>query len=361
MNVDRRELLQLAGGLACTWAGQTSLQAQELEQSGQPKPIRVGQIGVGHGHANKLAVYRSSPDYEVVGVVEPDPALRAQAQSQAAFRDCVWMNEEELLETPGLQVVLVETQVRDLLTTAARCLEAGKHLHLDKPAGASLPAFAKLLQLAEQRQLLVQMGYMYRYNPAMVLLRKLLAEGALGEIFEVHTVMSKVVDARGRAAHAEFSGGMMFELGCHLIDLLVGFMGAPNRITPFSQHASSIDDRLADNMLAVFEYPRALATVKTSAMEVDGFARRHWVICGTKGTLHIQPLDDPSARLTLSEPHGAYAAGTHELTFPKFSRYTADAADMAKVLRGEKSSDFSYAHDLAVQTAVLQAAQMPLK
>ncbi|MEZ6079642.1 MAG: hypothetical protein R3C56_29430 [Pirellulaceae bacterium] len=41
------------------------------------RPIRVGQIGVGHAHANKLAVYRASPDYEVVGVVEPDPLLPA--------------------------------------------------------------------------------------------------------------------------------------------------------------------------------------------------------------------------------------------------------------------------------------------
>ena len=41
-----------------------------LPLGSEQKPIRVGQIGVGHGHATKLAVYRASPDYEVVGVVE---------------------------------------------------------------------------------------------------------------------------------------------------------------------------------------------------------------------------------------------------------------------------------------------------
>lgn len=367
MNVDRRELLQIAGGLACagafteTFTGgwPSALQAQEPGSAGNGlAPIRVGQIGVGHAHANKLAVYRASPDYEVVGVVEPDLRLRAKAQTQAVFRDCNWMSEEQLFGSPGLQVVLVETQIQDLLVTAARCIEAGKHIHLDKPAGASLPEFTKLLKRAEQQSLLVQMGYMYRYNPAIVLLRQLLAEGALGDVFEVHAVMSKVVDAEGRDEHAEFSGGMMFELGCHLIDLVVGLIGSPRKITPYLQHASAIDDELNDNMLAVFEYPRALATVKSSAMEVDGFARRHLVVCGSKGTMHIQPLDAPAARLTLSEPYGEYAKGTHELTFPKFPRYIADAADMASILRGEKTSDFNYAHDLAVQTAVLQAAQM---
>lgn len=366
MNVDRRELLKIAGGLASAGSLAESLaggwpralNAQESGSTANSRPIRVGQIGVGHAHANKLAVYSASPDYDVVGVVEPDPVLRAKAQTQAPFSDCQWMSEEQLLQSLDLKVVLVETQIHELLATAARCVEAGKHIHLDKPAGASLPEFSKLLKQAQQKSLLVQMGYMYRYNPAIVLLRQLLAEGALGDIFEVHAVMSKVVDAEGRIKHAEYTGGMMFELGCHLIDTVIGLIGAPQNITPYVQHASAIDDKLNDNMLAVFEYPRALVTVKSSAMEVDGSARRHLVVCGSKGTMHIQPLDAPAARLTLSEPHGDYVKGAHELTFPSFPRYVADAADMASILRGEKSSDFSYAHDLAVQTAVLQASQM---
>ena len=49
------------------------------------------------------------------------------------------------------------------------------------------------LDAAQKKKLLVQMGYMYRYNPAVVLLRQMLDRGWLGEPFEVHTVMSKVV------------------------------------------------------------------------------------------------------------------------------------------------------------------------
>ena len=40
---------------------------------------------------------------------------------------------------------------------------------------------------------MIQMGYMYRYNPGVVLLREFLQQGWLGEVFEVHAVMSKVV------------------------------------------------------------------------------------------------------------------------------------------------------------------------
>lgn len=60
-------------------------------------------------------------------------------------------------------------------------------------------------------------------------------------------------------------------------------------------------DTFQDNMLAVFEYPKATATVKSSGVEVEGFLRRQFTVCGTEGTFHIQPLDKPSVTLSLSK------------------------------------------------------------
>ncbi len=271
------------------------------------------------------------------------------------------MTREQLFNVPGLQAVLVETEVRDLLDTAEACIAAGKHVHLDKPAGQSLPQYRRILDAAARQKLLVQMGYMYRYNPAVVLLRDFLKQGWLGEPFEVHTVMSKVIAPDSRRRLAEYPGGLMFELGCHITDLVIGVLGAPASVTPFKQHAASIDDGLADNMLAVYEYPRAIASVKSSALEVEGFARRHLVVCGTEGTFHIQPLDNPSARVALSQPRGEYTRGYQDIEFPKFTRYVADAADMAAIIRGQKASDFPYEHDLNVQTSLLKACGLPLE
>jgi predicted dehydrogenase len=329
------------------------------EDAAKPR-IKIGQIGVGHAHAAKLSVYRSSLDYEVVGIVEPDAKLRQQAEAQAVYKDLPWMTREQLLNVPGLQAVLVETRVRDLLDNAETCIAAGKHIHLDKPAGESLPQFRRILDAAAKQKLLVQMGYMYRYNPAVVLLREFLKRGWLGDVFEVHTVMSKVIDPAGRRGIAEYRGGIMFELGCHIIDLVVGVLGKPTKVNAFPQHAAPIDDQLVDNMLAVFEYPRATATVKSSAMEVDGGERRHFVVCGTEGTFHIQPLDNPSARVALSKPRDSYKRGYQDISFPKYTRYVDDAADMARIVRGEKPTDFPYDHDLTVQTALLQACGLPL-
>lgn len=322
-------------------------------------PIKYGQIGVGHAHASKFSVYQQSEDYEVVGIAEPNERLRQNAQKIETYRDVRWLSVEQLLNEPGLQVVGVETEVAELLDTAEQCIAAGKHIHLDKPAGTSLPQFRRLLDEAARQHLAVQMGYMYRYSPANVLLRQFLERGWLGEPFEVHTVMSKLMNAGDRKPLADFAGGTMFELGCHIIDLLVGLVGVPDAVHPFPRHSADIDDGLLDNMLAVFEYPRATATVRTSVTEVDGFARRHFVVCGTEGTFHIQPLDNPAAQVTLLRPRGKYQKGRQEVTFPKYSRYVGDAADLARIVRQEKDADFTYEHDYAVQRAVLLASGMP--
>src|SRR5438067_4015490 len=160
----RRTFLQLAA---------TSLAAPTVADAPRPR-IKVGQIGVGHAHATKLSVYRASPDYEVVGVVEPDEELRKRAADAPPYRGLKWLTRDQLLATPGLQAVLVETRVRDLLDAAEACVAAGKHIHIDKPAGESLPQLRRVLDTAAKKNLLVQMGYMYRYNPAVVLLRELL-------------------------------------------------------------------------------------------------------------------------------------------------------------------------------------------
>ncbi len=322
--------------------------------------IKVGMIGVGHSHSGgKMEVFRSSDDYEVVGVVEPDEALARAAQGSAPFKDLPFLSREQLLNTPGLALVAVETNVPDMLDAAEAVVEAGKHLHLEKPGGASLPRFRKVIETATRKHLAVQLGYMYRYSPAIVFLRRALAEGWLGTPFELHAVMSKVVNPVSRVEVAQFSGGMMFELGSHLIDLVVGLLGKPTSVTPYIQHVSPVDDHLADNTLAVLTYPKALATVKSSGQEVNGGDRRHLVLCGSEGTIHVQPLDKPAVRLTLVKARDKHPKGTSDVPFGDFPRYAADAADLARIIRGEKDSDFTYSHELTVLETVLRAGGMP--
>jgi predicted dehydrogenase len=343
----RRHLLAAAAGAAVFPGG--SRAAGPAKQR-----LKYLQIGTAHAHANKITAYRDNPDWEVVGVVEPDPRRAASAQQSKTYAGLPFLTLEQGLNLAGLKAVGIETEVRDLLTHAERAIDAGCHIHLDKPAGESLAHFRRILEKADRASLTVQMGYMFRFNPAVQFLRKILDDGWLGEVFEVETSMSKVVGAAERKALAAYPGGILFELGCHVVDLVVGVLGRPDRVAAFPRKTGP--DDLKDNMLAVFEYPKATASVRSSAVEVEGGARRHFTVCGTGGTCHIQPLDRPAIRLALSEYRGEYKKGWHEIPFePPYQRYVGDVADLAAVIRGEKTHAWPSKHDLAVQESLLLA------
>ena len=111
----------------------------------------------------------------------------------------------------------------------------------------------------------------------------------------------------------------------------------------------------------MLEYPKAIATIRSTLLEVDGGARRQFVLCGTKGTFEIYPLEPAKARLVLSAPAAGYEKGSQEIALPKAGgRYDGDFADLAAVLRGEHAFEYTPAHDLAVQETVLLASGLPI-
>ncbi len=338
--------------------------AAEAPSSQRRRRIKVGQIGTAHAHASgKLQTVRKLADeFEVVGVVEPDAGLRRKAAENNAYRDIRWLSEEELLATRGLDAVLVETEVKQLLSTAKRCIDAGLSIHLDKPAGESLADFRRLLRVAQRKSLCVQMGYMYRHNPAFRFCFQAADQGWLGKIFAVHGVMAKQSSVVERNRNLPYRGGMMFELGCHLIDALVRVLGKADSVAPFARNIRRDLDRLPDNQLAVFEYPSALATIRVSVTEVDGARRRQFVVCGTNGTIEIRPLEPPELTLTLNSPKGGYAAGRHRIPLrPMTGRYDDQLRMFAAVVRGETKREYSAGHDLAVQEMILRASGVPLQ
>jgi predicted dehydrogenase len=324
--------------------------------------IRVGQIGIGHNHAAaKMATFRKLADYyEVVGVVESDPEWRKKRENDPAYRDLPWMTEEQLLNTQGLTVVAVETDGPELVPTAARCIDAGMHLHLDKPGGESLSAFKKVVDEAGRRGLTVQMGYMYRNNPAVQFCLRAVREGWLGEVFEVHSVMSRRDGPAYRKWLSTFYGGAMFIFGCHLIDLLVAMLGKPERITPYQRQTLPEPPGLYDNGLAVFEYPRATATVRTSVVEVEGYKRRQFVVCGTEGTIEIYPLEPPKLRLALANAREPFERGYQDVELPPIpGRYDEQLIELARIVRGEMENPYPLEHDFLVQEALLAACGYP--
>ena len=335
------------------------------------KKIKIGQIGIGHNHgADKMFAVRNLPDlFEVVGVVEEDPSWRQKRAGFQAYENLPFMTEEELFSVPDLEAVLIESDLPDLVPTALRCAGKGLHIHLDKPGGESLLQFKKLIRLCEARSLILQLAYVYRYNPALRFCCKAVADGWLGDLFEIHAVMSRDDSEHPdyRRWLAQFKGGAMLIFAGYLIDQVLTMLGKPEKITPFLKQIR--DDGLIDNGLAVLEYPKATATVRVSVAEIDGMRHRRLIVCGTNGTIELCPIEHPgtqyysktlTVRLTLKQPCGNYPAGTHQVDCGVLgSRYETQLREFAEIVRGKMTNPYPFSHELLLQESLLAASGYP--
>ena len=335
--------------------------SQAHAQAANANRIKAAQIGTKHPHAEgKFATMLDLPDlFEVVGICEEDPEQRKRVSGRRSYQSSKWLSEEQILNDPEIKLVAVETDIDQLVPTAIRCLIAGKHIHLDKPAGQKLAPCKEMHREADKRGLTIQMGYMLRYNPAFEFLFKAVKEGWLGDITEVHGHMGKKASPGLRKELSQYPGGGLFELACHLIDALVTVLGKPQEV--HGVHLKTKEDAFLDNQIATFRYQRALATIGSNHNDPFGGPRRQFTVVGTEGTIAIQPLEPPKLSLSLTKDRGEFKRGTQEVSLPRSEgRYHGEFRDLAKIVRGEKSLAWNSKHDLVVQETLMRAAGLPL-
>ena len=318
------------------------------------KRIKIGQIGIGHnhGHAKMLAARKFPELFEIVGYAEENERWIEKRGNNPGYIDLPRLTVDEVIEKSD--AVLIESDVWNLTEYARRCVEAGKHIHMDKPASGTLEEYKHVLDTAKEHNLVVQLGYMYRYNPAVIKCFEHIKNGDLGEIYSINAEMSTYHPVDYKRWLTNFGGGIMYILGSHLVDLIVYVLGVPNKITTFMKHTGLDGVDFEDNNLAVLEYDKALARIFVSSVEVNGFGRRQFVVSGSKGTVNICPLERP---ITMTYSDTSITNETYEnvcVSLPfvdntNDGRYDDMMQDFYSYIIGEKSNPFTYDHDYAVQ------------
>ena len=322
------------------------------------KKLKVGQLGIGHNHAlAKLRAVMHFPElFEVVGFADEDENWIAERG--ASYSDLARYTEDELIEKCDL--LLVECDVWNLTRKAQKCIDAGKHIHLDKPASGTMAEFEKLIRDAEAKGLTVQLGYMYRYNYAILKLMELIGEGKLGEIYQIDAEMSTYHSDEYRTWLRHFKGGSMYIFGSHLIDLIVGILGEPKNVYPFIKQTGHNGVFSDDNCFAVLEYEKALARVTNLSVEVNGWGMRRFAVMGSLGTVEIKPLEIVThmTLATADKATNSYADMHEEVDVrdvPGNIRYDDMVKDLYLSAVGEKPNPYGYERELAVQRTVLKA------
>ena len=132
------------------------------------KKIKIGQIGIGHNHgeAKMLAVRKFPELFEVIGYAEENERWTEKRGNNKGYEGLLRLSVDEIIEQSD--AILVESDVWDLTKYAKMCVDANKHIHMDKPASGTLEDYQYVLDTAKEKNLVAQLGYMYRYNPAVL-------------------------------------------------------------------------------------------------------------------------------------------------------------------------------------------------
>ena len=330
------------------------------------KKLKIIQIGIGHDHATAIldCMLMQTEIFEIA-------ALAVPKSEKADFSDRIekykkrlpLMTVEEALDTEALDAVIVETEEVNLTKYALLAAKRGLPVHMDKPGGLDADDFEKLIGLAKSNNTVLHFGYMYRYNDSIMEAVRKAKSGELGEVYSVEAHMDCWHTPEKRQWLARFPGGMMFFLGCHLIDLILQIMGEPQKIIPMNQ-STGIDGVTGEDYgFVLFKYKSGISFAKTCAAELGGFSRRQLVICGSKGTIELRPLEKYESDGTLSTNvcYTDNENGTDWLYSAPFlksapaDRYNKMMASFAKMVRGEIKNPFGYDYELKLYNILLKS------
>ena len=328
------------------------------------RKVKIAQIGTSkNSHGNKIwnSLKKQDNIFEIAGYAMPENEKEKFSVCLSAFEGCREMSVDEILNHPDIEAVAVETEEKYLTKYAVLAAKHGKHIHMEKPGGTDLRDFEALIRIAKENQTVFHTGYMYRYNPYVMGLMQEIKSGELGKIISVEAQMNCFHQKEVRQWLSGYPGGIMFFLGCHLIDLILQIQGIPDKIIPLSC-STGVDSVHSDDFgMAVFQYKNGVSFAKVNAVEHGGYMRRQLVVTGTKKTVEIKPFE-------IDEPGGMYTQKTEYLSedwndagttgrCDTFDRYDNMMRSFAAMVRGEKENPWTYDYELELYKTILSACK----
>jgi len=325
------------------------------------KPIKIALIGVNensHYFQVLSRICKMKEFFEVVGIAFPENEKERLPKNCERFADLPELTVEQIMADPTIEAVAVETDEIYCTKYALMAAKAGKHIHMEKPGGRELADFEELIAIVKEKNLIFCPGYMYRWNPYIMELMEAIKRGDLGEITSVEAQMSRTDTVEDRKWMNQFPGGMLFFLGCHLIDLVYRIQGAPKNVIPLSRSVGTDGVETPDYGMAVLEYEHGVSFVRTVCTEYGGHRRRQLVVTGTKATWELKPLETgPEAAMVTGRTiydQWKWGHPGESSTCEPFDRYIDMLTNFAQSVRGEKENPYTPDYELEVYKLLLK-------
>ena len=199
--------------------------------------LRVGVIGVGWPGQRHIEGYQKHPDAEIVALSDVNIAAAEAVKAQYHVdRAQVFGDYHELLAGDTVDAVSICVPNFLHVPIAIAAIEAGKHVLLEKPLSNTLADGERLAAtVTDHPDQAFMIAFNNRYRPDSILLKRQIEEGKLGRIYYAKTGWLRGASEftlSGWFTQKERSGGgPLIDLGVHVLDLALWFMGNPRPVS----------------------------------------------------------------------------------------------------------------------------------
>lgn len=192
--------------------------------------MRIGLVGYGtggrHFHAPFIAAARG---VELAGVVARAPGTVARVRADLPDTP-VHRSLTAMIEAGGIDAVTITTPPETRRELVLEAVEAGLHVVADKPFAPGAEAGRELDLAAQQKGVVLGVFHNRRFDADVLTLRKVLESGRLGRLWRIHSRMD-LDDPH--TLEAGPTGGLLRDLGSHLVDQMLWLLGPVTSVTAF--------------------------------------------------------------------------------------------------------------------------------
>jgi predicted dehydrogenase len=282
------------------------------------RKIRLGIAGTGRiARSVHLAGFRRMADRgELVSAFDIDAGRLAQAAKDFDIPHA-YTSFEQLLDGPALDAVTICTPPNAHAPLALQAFARGLHVLCEKPAAIAAADAVRMVQAARAADRVLMIGFQNRFSRACQALKRLIDDGALGEIYYARALALRrrgLPGWGGFTSKALSGGGPMMDIGVHALDRMLYLLGGPTPVTVFGATYRKLATRPGFNSFGpwdpatvdVEDFATAqvrFATGATLLLEASWMlniasSASGTLLCGTLGGAELDPLK------VFTEQHG---------------------------------------------------------
>jgi len=253
---------------------------------------------IGYGMSAKvfhIPLILSTPTFTLYSIVQrtPKPSDSASADHPSAK---IYQSAEQMFADKNIDIIVITTTPNTHFSFTKSALEAGKHVIVEKPFVPTSKEAEQLIEVSKTTGKLICVYQNRRWDADFLTLQHLLKSGGLGRVVDFETHYDRYKPMRpetwkGTLGMAD-AGGIIYDLGTHLIDQVYVLYGMPKTVTGFFTNQRNDGGAEPDSVTVILRYEKGgpLVTVKAGVMSIETQQLRYWVR-GTKGSFKKFGLD----------------------------------------------------------------------